>query len=263
VLGSSAAFAPFPYRRFEPGTSVATNVARYFLKPRCRFVVLRKGLIPRAILLVRFLKPVGKLGVILEPKLIIEFLDFAIINVSLRSNPSLENLLLDPGRIDAKMHAMRKRIGTIDLMRYLPTIVLSDMVGALKSKSSAGVLDKFGTLFCGKHERTFWSSWLLSLFCRRSYAGNPKGIYRKPRPLPYRQREGLRGLNSVQARRPCWLYSSNRDKYEPSPRGCPRSPEQYTRYPPQSLPPPRFRRTRWYFRCRQHAPMSFGPLRYL
>ena len=44
------------------------------------------------------------------------------------------------------------------LMRYPPTIVLSDMVGALKSKSSAGVLDKFGTLFYGKYERTFWSS---------------------------------------------------------------------------------------------------------
>jgi putative transposase len=43
-------------------------------------------------------------------------------------------------------------------MRYPPTIVLSDMVGALKSKSSARVLDQFGTLFYGKHERTFWSS---------------------------------------------------------------------------------------------------------
>jgi putative transposase len=165
------------------------------------------------------LKPVGKLGVILEPKLVINLLDFAIVNVSLRSNPSLENLLLDPGRINAKMRAMRKRIGTLDfdtashcvyhltvhvvfctkfrkhiltaerrdflfdimrqlaaernceiteingetdhihfLMRYPPTIVLSDMVGALKSKSSASVLDKFGTLFYGKHERTFWSS---------------------------------------------------------------------------------------------------------
>jgi len=44
------------------------------------------------------------------------------------------------------------------LLRYPPTIVLSDMIGALKSKSAAKVLDKFGTVYYGKHERTFWSS---------------------------------------------------------------------------------------------------------
>jgi len=43
-------------------------------------------------------------------------------------------------------------------LRFPPTIVLSDMVGALKSKSAARVLDKFGTVYYGKHERTFWSS---------------------------------------------------------------------------------------------------------
>jgi putative transposase len=32
------------------------------------------------------------------------------------------------------------------------------MIGALKSKSAARVLDKFGTVYYGKHERTFWSS---------------------------------------------------------------------------------------------------------
>ena len=44
------------------------------------------------------------------------------------------------------------------LMRYPPTIVLSDMIGALKSKSAARVLDKFGSVYYGKHARTFWSS---------------------------------------------------------------------------------------------------------
>ena len=44
------------------------------------------------------------------------------------------------------------------LLRYPPTIILSDMIGALKSKSSASVLDKFGELYHGKHARTFWSS---------------------------------------------------------------------------------------------------------
>ena len=32
------------------------------------------------------------------------------------------------------------------------------MIGALKSKCAASVLDKFGTVYYGKHERTFWSS---------------------------------------------------------------------------------------------------------
>ncbi len=44
------------------------------------------------------------------------------------------------------------------LLRFPPTIVLSDMVGALKSKSSAAVVDQFGSSFWGKHQRTTWSS---------------------------------------------------------------------------------------------------------
>ena len=44
------------------------------------------------------------------------------------------------------------------LLRYPPTIILSDMIGALKSKSAAKVLDEFGEVYYGKHARTFWSS---------------------------------------------------------------------------------------------------------
>jgi len=44
------------------------------------------------------------------------------------------------------------------LLRYPPTIVLSNMVGALKSKSASAFLDKFGSANWGKHERTLWSS---------------------------------------------------------------------------------------------------------
>jgi putative transposase len=44
------------------------------------------------------------------------------------------------------------------LLRYAPTTVLSDLVGALKSKSAAATLDKFGSTLYGKHERTLWSS---------------------------------------------------------------------------------------------------------
>jgi REP element-mobilizing transposase RayT len=32
------------------------------------------------------------------------------------------------------------------------------MIGALKSKSAAKVLNEFGTVYYGKHERIFWSS---------------------------------------------------------------------------------------------------------
>jgi putative transposase len=44
------------------------------------------------------------------------------------------------------------------LLRYPPTVILSEMIGALKSKSAAKVLDKFGEVYYGKHARTFWSS---------------------------------------------------------------------------------------------------------
>jgi putative transposase len=46
------------------------------------------------------------------------------------------------------------------LLRYPPTVVLSDLIGAMKSKSASSVLDQFGSVYSGKHERTFWSSGL-------------------------------------------------------------------------------------------------------
>lgn len=44
------------------------------------------------------------------------------------------------------------------LLHYPPTANLSDVVGALKSKSAKAMLDRFGSFFYGKHERTLWSS---------------------------------------------------------------------------------------------------------
>jgi putative transposase len=44
------------------------------------------------------------------------------------------------------------------LLRYPPTVVLSSVVAALKSKSASAVLDRFGSVYYGKHLRTFWSS---------------------------------------------------------------------------------------------------------
>ena len=44
------------------------------------------------------------------------------------------------------------------LLRYPPTVELSKIVGALKSKSAKALLDKFGSFFWGKHIRTVWSS---------------------------------------------------------------------------------------------------------
>jgi putative transposase len=44
------------------------------------------------------------------------------------------------------------------LLRYPPTVVLSSLVGALKSKSASAVLDRFGSVNWGHHSRTFWSS---------------------------------------------------------------------------------------------------------
>jgi putative transposase len=35
---------------------------------------------------------------------------------------------------------------------------LSDVVGALKSKSASAVLNQIGSVYWGKHTRTFWSS---------------------------------------------------------------------------------------------------------
>jgi len=39
-----------------------------------------------------------------------------------------------------------------------PTVVLSEIIGKLKSKTAAALLDRFGPFFYGKHERTVWSS---------------------------------------------------------------------------------------------------------
>lgn len=39
-----------------------------------------------------------------------------------------------------------------------PSVCLSETIGRLKSKSASALLDKFGSVFRGKHERTFWSS---------------------------------------------------------------------------------------------------------
>jgi putative transposase len=44
------------------------------------------------------------------------------------------------------------------LLRYPPTVALSSIIGALKSKSASAVLDTFGPVYYGKHEHTFWSS---------------------------------------------------------------------------------------------------------
>ena len=44
------------------------------------------------------------------------------------------------------------------LLRYPPTVVLSSLIGALKSKSASAVLDRFGPVYYGQHSRTFWSS---------------------------------------------------------------------------------------------------------
>jgi hypothetical protein len=52
------------------------------------------------------MEPVGKFRVILEPELVVEFLDFLIVNVTLRANPAVENLLLYPGWIDAKANGV-------------------------------------------------------------------------------------------------------------------------------------------------------------
>jgi putative transposase len=35
---------------------------------------------------------------------------------------------------------------------------LSEVIGALKSKSASALLDQFGSFFNGKHQRTVWSS---------------------------------------------------------------------------------------------------------
>jgi putative transposase len=44
------------------------------------------------------------------------------------------------------------------LLRYPPTLVLTDLVRVLKSGSASATLDKFGSVYYGKHARTFWSS---------------------------------------------------------------------------------------------------------
>jgi putative transposase len=44
------------------------------------------------------------------------------------------------------------------LLRYPPTVKLSEVIGALKSKSAKALLDKFGSFFWSEHSRTVWSS---------------------------------------------------------------------------------------------------------
>lgn len=44
------------------------------------------------------------------------------------------------------------------LLEAPPSICLSDAIGKLKSKSASAMLDRFGSFFYGKHERTVWSS---------------------------------------------------------------------------------------------------------
>jgi putative transposase len=44
------------------------------------------------------------------------------------------------------------------LPRYPPTVKLCDLVRILKSKSASAVIDRFGSVYWGKHRRTFWSS---------------------------------------------------------------------------------------------------------
>ncbi len=39
-----------------------------------------------------------------------------------------------------------------------PTIVLSEVIGKLKSKTAGAMLDRSGSFFYGKHARTVWSS---------------------------------------------------------------------------------------------------------
>ena len=66
-------------------------------------------MIPRAVVLLRLQEPVGKFSIILKPELVVEFLDFLIVNVTLRADPTFENLLLNPGGIDAKAHGVDLR----------------------------------------------------------------------------------------------------------------------------------------------------------
>ena len=56
---------------------------------------------------------------------------------------------------------MAKPTTSISFCATRPPSFLSDMIGALKSKSAARVHDKFGTVYYGKHERTLWSSGFL------------------------------------------------------------------------------------------------------
>ena len=44
------------------------------------------------------------------------------------------------------------------LLRYPPTVVLTSIIGTLQSKSASALLDKFGSVYWGRHKRTFWSS---------------------------------------------------------------------------------------------------------
>jgi REP element-mobilizing transposase RayT len=37
------------------------------------------------------------------------------------------------------------------LLRFPPTAVLSDVIGALKSKGASDLLDRFGSFYCGRH----------------------------------------------------------------------------------------------------------------
>jgi len=70
-----------------------------------------------------------------------------------------ETLRLVATEVDCKIAEIN---GEDDHIHFLleapPSICLSDTIGKLKSKSASALLDKFGSVFWGKHERTVWSS---------------------------------------------------------------------------------------------------------
>src|SRR5690242_15948807 len=44
------------------------------------------------------------------------------------------------------------------LLRYPPTANLSAVIGTLKSRSASALLNRFGSFYWGRHNRTLWSS---------------------------------------------------------------------------------------------------------
>ena len=74
-----------------------------------------------------------------------DFLDSTLREIALNSNCEV----IEFGSDEDHIHF---------LLRYLPTAVLSSVIGTLKSKSASALLDKFGSVYGGRHKRTFWSS---------------------------------------------------------------------------------------------------------